>query len=152
APALSPSPALDELARGGVRMIDAYASSSWTLPSHMSMMTGLLPLVHGVDTEGGTLDPALPTLAEILRDHGYRTVGIYSAPYVDPHWGFGRGFDEYRPAYGPELVAAAQQATDIRVAIEDAAAKSDWTRYEELKRNEVTIAGELNDRSETAVT
>ena len=63
APGISPSPALDELARSGVRMVDAYAPSSWTLPSHLSMMTGRPPLVHGVETEVGTLDPASPTMA-----------------------------------------------------------------------------------------
>ncbi len=152
APSLSPSPALDALATRAVRMVDAYATSSWTLPSHMSMMTGLVPLVHAVETEGATLDPALPTMAEILHEHGYRTIGVYSAPYVDPHWGFGRGFDEYRPAYDQELVAAGQRATDIRGEIERAAAAADWPRYDELKRREVSIDAELNTRSQTAVT
>src|SRR3989442_9559864 len=49
APDTSPSPALDQLAREGVRMVDAYAPSSWTLPSHLSMLTGQPPLVHGVE-------------------------------------------------------------------------------------------------------
>jgi arylsulfatase A-like enzyme len=75
APGISPTPALDDLARQGVRMLDAYAPSSWTLPSHLSLMTGEPPLVHGVETEVGTLDPSSPTLAEILRQHGYRRSG-----------------------------------------------------------------------------
>src|SRR5256712_9484565 len=37
---VSTSPELDRLAAGGIRMEDAYASSSWTLPSHVSLMTG----------------------------------------------------------------------------------------------------------------
>src|SRR5207244_3001420 len=81
-------PNLDALARDGVLMQDAYAPSSWTLPSHLSMMTGEPPLVHGVEYDTGTLDPATPTLAEILRGAGYRTAGVFSAPYLEPHWGF----------------------------------------------------------------
>src|SRR4029077_19317086 len=57
APTTSPSPALDQVARQGVRMVDPSAPSSWTLPSHLSLMTGQPPLVHGVETEIGTLDP-----------------------------------------------------------------------------------------------
>src|SRR5262245_7463810 len=37
APGLSPTPQLDRLASAGVRFTDAYAPSSWTLPSHMSL-------------------------------------------------------------------------------------------------------------------
>src|SRR5262245_45571246 len=73
APSISTTPVLDAIARDGVRMADAYAPSSWTLPSHISLMTGVPPLVHGVETEVGTLDPSTPTLAEVLRRNGYRT-------------------------------------------------------------------------------
>src|SRR5436305_13738046 len=87
APDTSPSPALDQLAREGVRMVDAYAPSSWTLPSHLSMLTGQSPLVHGVETEVGTLDASSRTMAEVLTEHGYHTAAVYSAPYLEPHWG-----------------------------------------------------------------
>jgi hypothetical protein len=55
APELSTTPNLDRFAYEGVRMAEAYASSSWTLPSHLSMMTGLPALAHGVETESGVL-------------------------------------------------------------------------------------------------
>ncbi len=152
APAAATSAALDQLAHAGVRMVDAYASSSWTLPSHLSIMTGLPPLQHAVETEGATLDPAVPTMAEILHDHGYRTIGVYSAPYLDGHWGFARGFDVYRPVYGPEVVAASQRATEIRAAIDGAAVAADWSRYDELKKREAEIDGALNDASQRVVT
>src|SRR5207244_6975267 len=113
---------------------------------------GRPPLVHGVETEVGTLDPSSPTIAEILKTQGYRTVGIYSAPYLEPHWGFGRGFDHYKAAYAPEVVAPSERASDIRVQVERAAAAADWKRYDELKREEVTIDRELHTRSENAVT
>ncbi len=152
APALSTSPALDRLARAGVRMVDAYASSAWTLPSHLSLMTGVPPLQHGVETEGATLDPAIPTLAEILRARGYRTIGVYSAPYLDPHWGFARGFDAYRATYGADVEAVSRRAADTRAEIDAVAAAGDWPRYDDLKRRQVAIDAELNDRSQLAVT
>lgn len=152
APALSPTPELDALAAAGVRMVDAYAPSSWTLPSHLSLLTGQPPLVHGVETEVGTLDPATPTMAEILRRHGYRTVGIYSAPYLEPHWGFGRGFDRYDAVYDAGVVAASDRAAEIRRVVDQAVASVDWKRYDDVKRQQVAIDAELNRRSEQAVT
>jgi arylsulfatase A-like enzyme len=152
APGASTTPMLDQLAREGVRMADAYASSSWTLPSHMSMMTGRPALAHGVETESGVLDPAIPTMAEILSNHGYRTAGIYSAPYLDPHWGFGRGFETYTAVYGEEAAAVARRVAGIREEVERAATAGDWERYDELKRRQAAIETELNDRSQTVVT
>jgi len=152
APGISPTPVLDDLARQGVRMLEAYAPSSWTLPSHLSLMTGEPPLVHGVETEVGTLDPSSPTLAEILRQHGYRTFGIYSAPYLEPHWGFGRGFDRYDAAYAPDVVTASERAAAVRTAVEAAAAAGDWKRYESLKREQVERDRELGKAAEVAVT
>jgi len=149
---VSPSPMLDQLAREGVRMTDAYSSSSWTLPSHMSMMTGRPALAHGVETESGVLDPAIPTMAEILSNHGYRTVGIYSAPYLDPHWGFGRGFESYTPVYGEEAADVSRRAAALRDDIDLAAAAAEWPRYDDLKRQQAALETELNDRSQTVIT
>ncbi|MCC6764613.1 MAG: sulfatase [Deltaproteobacteria bacterium] len=152
APDASTSPALDRLAREGVRMADAYSSSSWTLPSHLSMFTGMAPLAHGVESESGVLDPAIATMAEILADHGYRTAGIYSAPFLDPHWGFGRGFATYTAVYGGEANAAAEHVAALRRASEEAAAAADWTRYDDAKRRQAEAERALNDRSQTVVT
>jgi arylsulfatase A-like enzyme len=152
APDLSPSPNLDRLAAEGVRMADAYAPSSWTLPSHISLLTGTTPLVHGVETEVITLDPSLPIMAEILGRHGYRTFGLYTAPYVGPHWGFARGFESYRGMYPPEVTAAEERSIALGEEIEQVAAAGDWRRYDELKRQKVAVDQELNQRSQEAVT
>jgi arylsulfatase A-like enzyme len=152
APDVAPTPSLDRLAREGVRMLDAYAPSSWTLPSHVSLLTGEPPLVHGVETEVRTLDPATPTLASLLGARGYRTYGYYSAPYLERHWGFARGFDDYQAVYGPDVVAASARAAQIRDQVGRVAAAGDWRRYDELKRDEVGIDEELTRSSEKAVT
>jgi hypothetical protein len=90
-PELSPSPNLDRLAGEGVVLDDAYAPTSWTLPSHVSLLTGEPILVHGVDLSHQRPDPSRPVLAEILRAAGYRTAGFFSGAYLEPHFGHERG-------------------------------------------------------------
>jgi arylsulfatase A-like enzyme len=114
APDAPTSPNLDRLARDGVQMLDAYTSAPWTLPAHVSMMTGQPTMVHGVETHFQTLDASRPVLAEILKGRGYRTAGVFSAPYLEPHWGFARGFDRYRALYGPAVVEASRRAAEGR--------------------------------------
>ncbi len=132
----SPSPNIDRLATEGVLVEDALSTTSWTLPAHVTLLTGLPELVHGVEQDGQRLDDSIPTLAEILRDAGYRTAGVYSGPYLDPRFGFGRGFERYRAGYGPELTAAAQAAAAVleRVHAFDEAIPRDW-RLSILDRN-----------------
>jgi arylsulfatase A-like enzyme len=152
APDVPISPALDRLAGEGVRMVDAHASSAWTLPSHLSVLTGTPPLQHGVGTEGAELDGGIPTLAEVLRERGYRTIGIYSAPYLDGHWGFARGFDSYRPTYDTAVETASQRSEEVRLAIQQASAAGDWPRFEALKQRQVAVDHEVNETSQLAIT
>lgn len=152
APDVDTSPALTRLAREGVRMSDAYASSSWTLPSHIALMTGRPGIAHAVESEGAVLDPAIPTFAEILANHGYRTAGIYSAPYLDPYWGFARGFETYTPVYGAATTEISARVTALRSEAEQAATAGDWARYDDTKRRLGVVEGELNDNSQIVVT
>ena len=152
APDVDTSPALTRLAREGVRMTDAYSSSSWTLPSHIALMTGRPGIAHAVESEGAVLDPGIPTLAEMLSNHGYRTAGIYSAPYLDPYWGFARGFETYTPVYGAVATDISARVAALRTEAEQAAAAGDWARYDDTKRRLTTVEGELNDNSQIIVT
>jgi arylsulfatase A-like enzyme len=86
------SPALDALARRGVLFETCVAESSWTLPTHASLLTGVSSGAHGLDHDGIALPAALPTLAEHLSAAGWRTRGLWSGPYLHPVFGFGRGF------------------------------------------------------------
>jgi arylsulfatase A-like enzyme len=132
-PHVSPTPNLDRIAAAGVRMADAYANSPWTLPSHVSLLVGQPTLVHQVETDMHTLDARFPTIAEILRDAGYRTAGVFSGPYVEPYWGFGRGFDRYRAAYGDAVAAASHQLADLDARIAAAGARDDHDGEESLR-------------------
>ncbi len=89
------SPALDALAARGTRFETVHSSSSWTLPAHLSMMTGLPDDVHDVVYDLIKLDPRRQTLAQCFHDGGYRTAGFFGGPYLHRTWGFDRGFDIY---------------------------------------------------------
>ena len=117
-PELSSSPNLDRLAREGVLFENAYATTSWTLPSHVSMFTGQPELVHAVDIDYHRPDPRLPTMAEVFASHGYRTAGFYSGLYLEPHFGLDRGFSRYESCYGDALSrgAANKAAAEERLA------------------------------------
>ena len=95
APQVATTPAIDRLAKGGLRFDDAVTTTSWTLPSHMAMMTGLPDLLHGVQNNEQRLDPALSTLAQLLGARGYQTGGFFTGPNLHPIFGFSQGFDTY---------------------------------------------------------
>ena len=89
------TPHLARLAREGVRFEGARSTSSWTLPAHMSLFTGLPPGLHEVVIDFNILDRGRRTLGEVFKDGDYRTMGVFSAPYVHGRYGFDRGFDFY---------------------------------------------------------
>lgn len=89
------TPALDRFAAGADVYRNAYATSSWTLPSMASMFTGLAPEEHGVHVLGHLLPRDAPTLAEELRALGYHTTGISANPILQAEHGFGRGFERF---------------------------------------------------------
>ncbi|MGH9463675.1 MAG: sulfatase-like hydrolase/transferase, partial [Vicinamibacteria bacterium] len=66
------TPSIDALAADGVVFENAMSSSSWTLPTHMSMLTGLMPSFHGVD-RSHKLSTSIPFLPEMLLQAGYET-------------------------------------------------------------------------------
>jgi arylsulfatase A-like enzyme len=90
------SPALDRLADQGVRFSTVAAASSWTLPSHASLVTGLYPANHGAWQMANPISPAVTTLAQLLQRTGMRTCGMVSFHLLSAGYGFARGFDTYR--------------------------------------------------------
>lgn len=93
------SPNIDRFAGKGLTFLNSFSHAGWTLPSHMSIMTSLYPSIHGVTDESKALAPGIPTLAEALREQGYRT-GAFTAGYlVSKSFGFDRGFEVYKEDY-----------------------------------------------------
>ena len=89
------SPNLDKLARESIRFSNAISTSSWTLPTHLTMFTGLSQVAHGVVVDTNVLPRSIRTLGEIFHDAGYATAGFVSGPYVSGHYGYDRGMDTY---------------------------------------------------------
>lgn len=92
----SDTPNLDNLAAEGERWSPHYSGGGWTKPSHAVMLTGYRGDTHLMYEEERVLDAGLPTLAQRLQASGLTTAGfVYDCKWLDPKWGFGRGFDEY---------------------------------------------------------
>jgi arylsulfatase A-like enzyme len=89
------SPTLDRWAGAGVVFDRAIVTAPWTLPSHASMFTGHYNVTArtGIDRP---LDRRLPTIAEVLRDHGYATAGFTAnLGYTTRTSGLARGFARF---------------------------------------------------------
>ena len=97
------TPALDALARNGVRFANAYCPVPMTLPSHCSILTGTGPLYHKVHNNGTYyLNKDIVTLTERLKDKGYRTSAFVSSFNVDSRFGVGKGFDVFDDRFGED--------------------------------------------------
>ena len=92
------TPNIDRLASQSTLYSRAISPGSWTLPSHSSIFTGLAVSEHGVSWGNLFLEDQFTTLAERLRDAGYRTVSITCNSMLAPSGNFLQGFDEqYEP-------------------------------------------------------
>ena len=86
----SPTPAIDSVAEAGVIFEEAYAQSSWTSPSIVSLFTGRRLAEDRLD-----LPAALPTLAESFQRAGWATGAFIMNDIVHEKQGFARGFDHF---------------------------------------------------------
>jgi arylsulfatase A-like enzyme/Tfp pilus assembly protein PilF len=92
------TPALDLLAKEGIRFTQAFTPSPITNTSHTSILTGLLPSSHGVSDFGIPLRAGHATLAELLQKRGYQTGAFIGAVILDSKTlapGLDRGFEFY---------------------------------------------------------
>lgn len=94
-----PSPHMDQLAKEGVTFEYAMTTNPETLPSHASILTGQWPHHHGVRANAGFILPdAELTLAEILKESGYRTAAEIAAPVLRKETRITQGFTHQRGA------------------------------------------------------
>jgi arylsulfatase A-like enzyme len=89
---LPTSPRIDRLAKEGILFRRCYATSNWTIPTHASIYSGMLPSVHGSFSAYGRWEPAFPTLAQILSAEGYRTASFHDNKLVGRAYDLDRGF------------------------------------------------------------
>jgi arylsulfatase A-like enzyme len=87
------TPRFAALAREGVLFDDAVSTSSWTLPAHLSMLTGVDPGRHGgLDMRHG-FNRSVPTVPALLRAAGFATRAVTSHLYVSSVYGLDDGFE-----------------------------------------------------------
>jgi len=115
------SPNIDALVARGALFEDVVSAAPWTLPSYGTLFTGRFPAAHragvrprldvmwGTHANGDPLEasslpsarqtkklaPKLVTLAEALRDQGYRTASLFNNPFLHPTRGIDQGFERY---------------------------------------------------------
>ncbi len=93
------SPWFDYMADTGVLFRQHISQSSWTKCSMASLWTGLYPIRTGVLRAPHAVHPEARMPAEILREAGFRTAGIWRNGWVAPNFGFDKGFEVYeRPS------------------------------------------------------
>ncbi|HEY0140243.1 MAG TPA: sulfatase-like hydrolase/transferase [Thermoanaerobaculia bacterium] len=113
------TPNLSRLAAQGVRFEQAQSPVPLTLPAHASILSGLLPLHHGLRNNGaGTFPADRETLATTLSRNGYRTAAFVGAFVLDHRFGLDRGFDTYddeipRDSSGDVSLEAARRADAV---------------------------------------
>ena len=90
------TPNLDRLAREGVYEPECETPCPLTTPAHSSLLTGLLPLHHGVlDCISYALPARVPTLAEAFLGKGFTTAAFVSSLSLDKRYGLAHGFRTY---------------------------------------------------------
>jgi arylsulfatase A-like enzyme len=89
------SPTFDALAAGGTVFEQAWSPSSWTLPSHTTMLSGILPVHHGTIDDHLRIADDVPLLGEAFQGAGYATQAVVSTLFVSSRFGFDRGFDRF---------------------------------------------------------
>ncbi len=130
----SDTPAIESLASDSVVFDRAYTHSPQSLPAHTSLLTGRLPLEHGVrDDAGFSLSEDASTLAELLRNRGFTTGASVSSFLLQSGTGIGQGFsyfdDEMPTGPSNELAAIARGGSQTIDSAERWVATQDGQRF-----------------------
>jgi len=108
------TPFLDRLSKSSCVYRRAIAPSTWTLPSCASIFTGLLPTEHKLNFANSKLRSRIPTLAEVMKENGYKTVCFSGQPLINYENGLARGFDELYNFYEPVDLPFKKNVLDIK--------------------------------------
>jgi len=97
------SPVMDGLARDGVLFDNCVVNCGWTLPQHITLVTGAYPIKHGLIylDRARRLDGRFTTLAEVFQEAGYMTFGFGNQNGYGGGWeyGFERGMRHYTTVF-----------------------------------------------------
>ena len=90
------TPGFDALAREGLLYERAYAAAPVTLPSHTTILSGVLPPAHGVRDNGiFQVGEEARLLSEVLKEQGFATAAFVASFILDAKFGLAQGFDRY---------------------------------------------------------
>ncbi len=129
------TPFLDRLARRGTQWSEAVSAIPLTTPSHATILTGWTPRAHGLLKNRMRLDAARVTVAEALRERGFRTAAIVSnATVLSPELHLDQGFASYRVVEPAQRPASGEGRETARAANEILASESApglflWTHF-----------------------
>jgi arylsulfatase A-like enzyme len=100
------APFLAEIASRSIIFENAYSASSWTAPATASIFTSLYPFQHGVTTglmagkffkvKQNSIPGKIKTIAEVLKENGYRTYCVADNINICKEQGFKQGFDWFK--------------------------------------------------------
>jgi len=105
------APYLNSLAENGALFLNTFSTSSWTAPATASILTSLYPHQHGVlmgrrstrrihksdpSIKLNAIPNQIDTLAEILKESGYRTFAVTDNGNLRKDAGFAQGFDYFK--------------------------------------------------------
>ena len=125
------TPNLDRIASEGVLYEQAISPAIWTLPSHVSLFTGLFPSKHGAHRAHQILDTPYVTLAELLGRNGYRSAAFFHPDWLGEVTGATRGFQEIygRSAWeGHSAEGMPPHAMSDKGSLKIASRATDWVR------------------------
>jgi arylsulfatase A-like enzyme len=90
------TPQVDRFAEDAILFENVLSQSSWTRPSMVSVLSGLYPQQHGVN--GGpiaVLTSKITSMAELLQEVDYETVGVITNSAVAMGYGMSQGFERW---------------------------------------------------------
>lgn len=121
------TPAIDSLASEGILFTQALTPVPITLPSHVSIMTGLYPVQHGIWNNGNfVLQQDVVTLAEVMKSNGYRTGACVGAFVLNSMFGLDQGFDTYNDSLPGKKRSSASPMDSERRAEEVTKSALEW--------------------------
>lgn len=98
------TPFMKNIIENSLYFKNCIANSPWTVPSHISMFSGLYPTQNKLISKNHNyFSDKLPILAEILSDYGYKTICFTENAYISKNYGLIRGFDYYFQNYSNYL-------------------------------------------------
>jgi len=113
------TPNLDRWAADARVFENCLSTAGYTLPSHASMFTGLLPSEHCTNNDHPQLSDRYVTIAEIMETYGYRTYLFSANPHISSQGNFTQGFEVAEHPWSPKFRERAMGIVRQKLVAED---------------------------------